>query len=165
MNPAKRPAHLLGVVFCLAIASGSSAEQAVWIWGKECSSGRVLLEVSLDGRVLHRGTYPICRQLPATAPPDDEPIVTKFTAPRGFRTGRDSGFGLSMTKGTQVEVNLWRAGADADAMVLGVSLLAKDHVFVNTIHLAWPDKPSRSEILRGLVVRTTPLHPASAVPR
>jgi hypothetical protein len=165
MNPAKPPTRLLGIVFCLAIASGSSAEQAVWIWDKECSSGRVLLEVSLDKKVLHHATYPICRQLPATALPENEPIVTRFTAPRRFRTDRDSGFGLSMTKGTHVEVNLWRASADADAMALGVSLVAKDRVFVNTIHLAWPNKPSRSEILRGLVVRTTPLHPLPAAPR
>ena len=49
------------------------------------------------------------------------------------------------------------AGADPDAMILGVSFATRDAIFMNTLHIASPDQQKASEIEPGLVIITEPV--------
>lgn len=55
--------------------------------------------------------------------------------------------------------DLWLAGADPDALIIGVTFRSADSNHMNTIHIAHPNKQDRSEIATGLVVVTTPSDP------
>ena len=51
-----------------------------------------------------------------------------------------------------IEANIWQAGADPDALLLGVTFVS-DRVLLNSIHVAKPDTASASQVDRGVVLR------------
>lgn len=59
--------------------------------------------------------------------------------------------------GYSLTVDLWEAGADPDDLLIGVSVSDGHQIYMNTIYVAFPDKPSSTEIATGLVVSTQPV--------
>ena len=57
----------------------------------------------------------------------------------------------------EIEGNIWLAGADPDAMILGVSFVSRGSIYMNTLHIAYPDRRQISEIEPGLIIITEPM--------
>ncbi len=95
---------------------------------------------------------------------DSEQKIIRFS----FR-GRAALFGKEFRAlGTQeIEGNIWRAGGELDAFLLGVSFATTDRVLLNSIHVAEAKKASRTTLAGGLVIRTTSVRAAGegAIPR
>ena len=58
--------------------------------------------------------------------------------------------------GRPLEVDLWEAGADPDALLIGAAVSDGDTLRMNTIHIAYPTKRAETEIAGGLFVVSNP---------
>ena len=56
--------------------------------------------------------------------------------------------------GQVIEGNVWQAGADPDALILGLSFSSQRKIYMNTLHMATPDIVKRTEIEHGLIITT-----------
>jgi hypothetical protein len=144
-----------------AIASPALASQEgpVWFWFATCGGPIMKLEVRLDQRLIYQSSFPLCRSERSSAHSEGQKkkLEFAFKAPRaivwqGYRdedntTGPDQ----------EIEGNIWLAGADPDKMLLGVSFMSRDSIYMNTIHIAYSNRRSVSEIEPGLVVITKPI--------
>ena len=128
------------------------ADQAAWRWFQNCSENKAIrLEVLLDRKIIYRSSFPICRSNTGSPSERRQKIIAFY-----FKGGHVFQ-GEYHTGRTQIiEGNIWQAGADRDAVLLGVSFSSKKQVLLNTIHVAKPDRASASEVDRGIVVRTFP---------
>ena len=59
--------------------------------------------------------------------------------------------------GQLLEVNVWQAGADPDAMTIGVSVMTLKTIFMNTVHIAHSDRRDESTLAPGLTLETYPV--------
>ncbi|HMK31384.1 MAG TPA: hypothetical protein VK473_17000 [Terriglobales bacterium] len=142
-----------------ALSHGSAppsqtGQETVWRWFENCGENRTLgLEVQLDGNIIHRSSFPICQisDRPNTSERQQRKITFHFKGGHVFQ-GR-----YHTVDSQMIEGNIWQAGADPDAVLLGVSFSTKDQVLLNTIHIAKPGIVSTSEVDRGVVVRTFPV--------
>jgi len=136
-------------------ARDSARNEAVLHWFAACASGDSLaLEVRLDGKPLYSTGFPICHVRRADIKPEPQQRILKFrfdAQPRRFRNR------FRANETLPIEGNIWEAGGDPDAILLGVSFSTEEDVLLNTIHVASAASPSRSELVRGLVITTRPL--------
>ncbi len=58
--------------------------------------------------------------------------------------------------GERIEGNVWRAGADSDAVLLGISFVSRDRVLLNTIHIAALDSSTAFPLAAGIRSVTLP---------
>jgi hypothetical protein len=65
-------------------------------------------------------------------------------------------------RGELLEGNIWEAGADDDAVILGVSFSGLHRVWLNSLYMLDPDKPSETLFAPGLIFRTRPSPPGDA---
>ncbi len=151
--PSPRGLAILAVLSAATLARGSEqADDLVWTWFTKCAEPRqIALEVEVDGRVIHTSQFPAC--LAHRAANDGRQIAFPLSA-------KKSHFGE--TPGTALEVNVWEAGAEAKGMILGVSFMSPQRVWLNTLHFAEVDRPSASKLARGIVVKTYPVKSAKA---
>jgi hypothetical protein len=128
-------------------------DEAAWQWFQNCKENKTMrLEVLLDGKIIYRSSFPICRANTGSNPAEGRQRTIAFY----FKGGRVFQGEYHTARTQIIEGNIWQAGADPDAMLLGVSFSSKKQVLLNTIHVAKPDSVSASEIDRGIVVRTLP---------
>ncbi len=64
-----------------------------------------------------------------------------------------------------IDDSFWQAGADPDALLIGVSFVASDTILMNTIHISHLNKRESSEIAKGLVVVTYPSRGSGKAPK
>lgn len=107
------------------------------------------LEVVLDGKIIYRSSFSICRASSGSNPAEGRQRIIAFY----FKGGHVFQGEYHTARAQIIEGNIWQAGADPDAVLLGVSFSSKKQVLLNTIHVAKPDSVSASEIGRGIVVR------------
>ena len=125
-------------------------EVPVWGWFRNCPKDKALgMEVKRNGIIIFHSSFPIC-QMPRA---DHEMKILAFA----FKGGQayHSEYHTSPTE--DIEGNIWLAGGDSDALVLGVSFSTKKKILLNTLFVAKPNGISVSEIDRGIVIRTFPL--------
>jgi len=134
-----------------SLVARSSETSDTWHWFESCGGTRNLeLVVLLDGKAVYRSRFAVCRNSGPTLTAEHRKIVFHFKGGRVFQ-------GKYRTLATQtIEANIWQAGADSDALLLGVTFVS-DRVLLNSIHVAKPDSTSESQLDRGVVVRTFPL--------
>jgi hypothetical protein len=133
-------------------------EQRVWFWFADCKSGALVLEVKLDGTLLQNYTIPICQANRDSVEGRAESRKISFPL-QSSRAIKWSGYraGSVITKaGHRLDVDLWQAGADPTDLLLGVSVSDSQSIYMNTIHIAYPEKPNSTVIAKGLVVTTRP---------
>jgi hypothetical protein len=111
------------------------------------------LEVLLNGKIIHRSAFPIC---PISDRPEETDHQQKIVA-FSFKGGHLFQGEYHTTRRQTIEGNIWQAGTDPGAILFGVSFSTKEQGLLNTIHVAKADRGSRSEIDRGLIVRTFPV--------
>lgn len=106
------------------------------------------MTVRLDEKVLYRGVLPICR---GSRDAEDGRVKFHFHVGRTFQ-------GKYRTRSTDsIEGDIWQAGGEPDALMLGISFDTNDQILLNTLHVAKPEKQTSSELDKGLFITTYPL--------
>jgi len=121
----------------------------VWTWSKQCGGNHKLgVTVRLERKVLYRGVLPICR---ASRDAEDGRVEFHFAGGHLFQ-------GEYRTSSTDsIEGDIWQAGGEPDALILGISFDTKKQILLNTLHIARPDRQTSSELDKGLFITTHPV--------
>jgi hypothetical protein len=133
----------------------SQEQDTVWVWDPVCHNACfVAIRVRLDGAAIYRDSIPVCR---AERRLEKGKSSFRFTSRRpvvwyGYRNDA----GDTTAANTPFEIDLWQAGGDTDAILLGVSAVASDGIHMNTIHVLTLTKPSETTLAPGLVLETSP---------
>jgi hypothetical protein len=130
----------------------SSPDEVVWNWFSKCSDIKSLtIEITHNDKILYKSSFPICqlrrRDIPVELGQKRLVFFLEKSEKRSF---------LGEPKGVRIEGNIWKAGGDPDAIILSVSFDTKERVWLNTLHIAYPEKASKSVLARGLVIKTYP---------
>ena len=151
-------ATVVALVAVLAGVVPAAAEAPVWFWHTACGGPTMTLEVRFDKRVVYRASIPLCRMNRDTKTEEKAPRVldVPFAATRsikwvGYRDAPDV-----TPRGQRLHLNLWQAGADPDDLIIGVSAVDEAVIYMNTVHIAHPDRRDETEVAQGLVVVTYP---------
>jgi len=145
---------MIALLIAPAVASGQAEG---WRWFAGCSSSTTMtLTVQLDTAVLHTSSFPICRMASGASSPLREITFTISPWRAITWTGYRSDSGEVTLAGRPLEVRIWQAGADAIGPILGVVILGRDSVFMNTVHIATVDRAATTELADGLIVTTSP---------
>ena len=133
------------------IAQQPGAKQGtdvVWTWSAQCNTNQQLrVAVRLGSKLLYEGLLPICR-----GNRDAENGRADFN----FSSDRVFGAEYRPQRRASIECDIWQAGGEKDALVLGISLATKKQVMLNTLHIASPDKKTSTELDKGLYITTSP---------
>lgn len=121
----------------------------VWAWSEQCHGAhKIGVTVRLDSKVLYRGVLPICR---AHRDAENGKVEFRFAGGHTFQ-------GEYPTDSTDsIEGDIWQAGGDPHDLILGVSFMTSKQELLNTVHIARPDKPTSSELDKGLSITTDPV--------
>jgi hypothetical protein len=163
-SPAR--AHRLSAVLAVVLTvsatvttiSQGTQEGPVWFWFATCGGPLMTLEVQLDNRIVQKATFPLCRSNRASIQSQGQAGRMEFT----FRPGRAivwKGYRETTDRtaaNEMLEGNIWEAGAEPDALILGVSFVNGDRVLMNSVHIAHPAARDESAVATGLVIRTYP---------
>ncbi len=121
------------------------------------------LEVRLDQKSIYESSFPLCRAERSTAYSEGQKKKLEFLFKpqrtivwQGYRDEDNT-----TDPDQEIEGNIWLAGADPNAMILGVSFVSRGSIYMNTIHIAYPERREVSEIEPGLVIITEPVANAS----
>jgi hypothetical protein len=157
VTPVNLPFLALLVVSVLATQTSSKSE-ARWWWFATCGGPMMTVEVKVHRTVIKKVSVPLCRvpQAPNNRRPNAEQINFSFRPQRalvftGYRDESDRVLARQV-----VECSLWQAGADPDAVLIGVSFSTSNRILMNTIHIAHPNRRDQSTITRDLTVTTYP---------
>ena len=141
-----------------AVPRSGSQEPDVWFWQSGGSGQRMRLEVQLDQRAIFTTSFTATHTSRSAIPETSHSKAVRFSF-RSKRTILWSGYRdkdvISPTK-QPIECDIWMAGADDSAIILGVSFAGPDGILINTLHVALPTREERSEIAHGLVIITSP---------
>lgn len=121
----------------------------VWVWSKQCDGKHKLaVTVHLDGKAIYHGVLSVCR---------------------GDRNQEDGRLRFHLTGGhifeheyrtrssDSIEADLWQAGGDEDAVILGVSFSTNKQTLLNTLHVAQVNIQATSELDKGITITTDPI--------
>jgi hypothetical protein len=144
--------------FAVLVAVPAVAQQAstrpekpdvVWTWSKRCNGNLQLgVTLRLDHKVLYRGALPICL---GNRDAEDGRVEIHFAGGHTFQ-------GEYRTRSTDsIEGDIWQAGGESDALVLGISFDTGKQIVLNTLHVARPEKQTSSELDKGLSITTYPV--------
>ena len=155
-----RRAILVAAVMFIAVRA-TAAEAPVWFWFATCGGPVMGLEVTLDGATLYRGEFPICRAARASRSGQGQEAGRVRFLVKPDRSITWVGYrepAAVSTPGHLLNADIWQAGADAEDLLLGVSVSDERDIFMNTIHIAHPGKRDESSIADGLKVVTFPVN-------
>lgn len=135
-----------------AVAQPSSVAEkgdVVWTWSKRCNNNhRLGVKISVDGKVLYRGVLPICR---GSRDAEDGRVEVRFAGGHTFQ-------GEYRTRTTDsIEGDIWQAGGEPDALIIGISFDTGKQILLNTVHVANPGKQTSSEVDKGIFITTYPV--------
>lgn len=136
-----------------AVAQPSSVAEksdVVWIWSKRCNlDHRLGVRIRLDDKVLFRGVLPICR---GSRGAEDGRVEFHFAGGNTFQ-------GEYRTRTTDsIEGDIWQAGGEPDALILGISFDTGKQILLNTIHIAKTGEQTSSQLDKGIFITTYPVH-------
>ena len=149
---------LVAMCCALVVPIHASQDPAVWFWFATCGGPAMTLEVRFDKTVVEKTSFPLCRA-PREGPESQGQagrIEFSFTARRiivwrGYRETSDRS-----RPGQALDVNIWQAGADPQAVTLGISVTTADRILMNMVHVAHSDRRDESTIAPGLTLTTYP---------
>jgi hypothetical protein len=129
--------------------AATANSDVVWTWSNRCNDDhRLGVRILLDNKVLYRGVLPICR-----GSRDEEDGRVEFHS-----SGGHTFQGEYHTRTTDsIEGDIWQAGGEGDALILGISFDTGKQVLLNTIHIAKPGKQTSSELDKGILITTYPV--------
>ena len=127
----------------------TQTDEVVWTWSKRCNGDQKLsVTVRLDHKVLYSGVLLICH---GSRDAEDGRVEFHFAGGHTFQ-------GEYPTRSTDsIEGDIWQAGGEPDALILGISFDTSKQILLNTLHVARPEKQMSSELDKGLVITTSPV--------
>ncbi len=132
----------------------STPDEVVWHWFNKCGDAKKLtVEITLNNKSIYKSSFPICQLRRGDISYDPDPKRLVFILEKAEK---QSLFGE--LKDESLEGNIWKAGGDSNYIILGVSFSAKKRVWLNTLHIAYPDKASNSVMANDLIIDTYPEH-------
>lgn len=140
----------------------SNPGDTVWVAGA-CTAGRSLrvevgyADVTIYGHI-YRTDVTICRR-------ERSEILHTHWQFAFTPSVRVSWSNDSTAPGESISGDIWQAGGESDALLLGVVMVAHGRILVNTIHAASPSGFSTTPIDDGIVVRTMILPPRGPGPQ
>jgi hypothetical protein len=148
----------LALVFTVLIAASAVAQgpvsrldarETVWIWSNRCANDhRLDVTVRIGSKVLDHAILPICQ---GNRDAEDGRLSFHISGSELHRHG------YSRRSSDSIEADLWQAGGDPDALILGFSLESTGQIHLNTLHIAKPDAKVSSDFGRGLTITTFPV--------
>ena len=122
----------------------------LWSWFGSCGAKRFMgIQIALNGKVIYRSSFPVC-------PIGDRSKEVQKTVVFSMKGGHVFQGEYHTTAAQTIEGNIWQAGADPGVILLGMSFDSQNQILLNTVHIAKVGRESRTEIDRGLIVRTFP---------
>src|SRR5215813_6193267 len=109
----------------------SASDGVVWQWFDACASGaKMRVNVLHQGKSLYATSFPACARRRSDEPiaPKQKILLFRFKERAALFGEEFRGLGTP-----DIEGNIWRAGGDGNAILLGVSFVAGDHILLNTI--------------------------------
>jgi len=133
-------------------------EKPVWFWMEDCGGPHIRLEIEFDGTVVQDATFPICRRL-RSARPDNQAktLLVRLAPPRPVLWSGYKDETVTSPAYQDLEFQVWESGADPKHMILGVTVMTKDTIYMNTLTLVFPDKSFESQLAEGVLIRSVPL--------
>ena len=142
-------APVLGLPLIAQQHGAQQGSDTVWTWSAQCDTKQQLrVTVHLQSKLLYEGLLPICR-----GNRDAENGRAEFH----FASDRVFGGRYRARMRDSIEGDIWQAGGEKYALVLGISLATKKQVMLNTLHIASPDKKTSAELDKGLFITTAPV--------
>jgi len=147
---------VLATISPVALSQSSPPHvERLWFWFGDCSNGKVMgLHVLLEGKSIYHSHFRAClMSRTATNTEQESRIRTSFHFPGGHTF--QSRYHTRKTE--TIEGTIWQAGADPDAILLGVYFAVNHRGLLNTIHIVKPGKSTEFTLDTGLVMKTYPL--------
>lgn len=147
----------------LVIANFSAAAEdgeLVWFWFADCGSRMMKLEVRLDQKVVFESTFHVCHALRSSSRSQSQRtrrLDFRFKSPRAIVWQGYKNEDELTPPGKQIEGSIWQAGADPDCMILGVGFGGRNANYMNTLHIAYPNRRQQWVVAPGLVTVTYPV--------
>ncbi len=139
----------LGLPLVAQRPASQQGADIVWTWSKQCDTKQQLkVTVRLESKILYEGLLPICR---GNRGAEDGRAEFHFLSDHVF------GGEYRARKRDSIEGDIWQAGGEKDALMLGISLATKRQVMLNTLHLARTDRQTSAELDRGLYITAAPI--------
>jgi len=118
------------------------------------------LEVRLDRTIIFKSSFPLCNANRSGISGKDQSKRLHFAfKPPGavaWKGYRSDGGDLSRAN-QMIDGNIWLAGSDPDALLLGVAFISSNTIYMNSNHIAHPGRRDQTEIAPGLVITTYPI--------
>ncbi len=129
--------------------SRAETPEVVWTWSKQCDGNHKLgVTVRLESKVLYHGVLPICR---GSRDAENGRVEFHFAGGHIFQGEYPT------SSADSIEGDIWQAGGESDALILGISFDTKNQILLNTLHIAGPDTETSSELDQGLFIATYPV--------
>ncbi len=133
-------------------AQSSTPDEVVWHWFNKCGDSKILIvEITLNNKTIYKSSFPICQLWRGDIPHEPEQKRLVFFIDKAEK---QSLFGEP--KDARVEGNIWKSGGDPDDIILGVSFDTKERIWLNKLHIAYPERATKSKLTRGLMIKTYP---------
>jgi len=148
----------LGLMAALAMATSHAVakEGPVWFWYSDCGARSISLAVVFDHELIRADTIPVCHAMRASAAAagQGKRLSFPFRPNRAIRWSSDPAPGSSEESrpSEKLKIDIWEAGADPDALILGISVLGEKRMYMNTVMPVRLDRANKAEIGPGLVV-------------
>lgn len=128
---------------------GGGTPDVVWAWSNRCDGNHKLgVTVRLARKVLYRGVLPICR---GSRDAENGRVEFHFAGGHLFQ-------GEHRTRPTDsIEGDIWQAGGEPDALILGISFATRNQTLLNTVHIGRPQRRTSSVLDKGLFITTYPV--------
>jgi hypothetical protein len=112
----------------------------------------------LHSSIVYQSSFPICHapRTSSASQGQERRVQFVFEPKRAIAWSGYKDKPEKTVSGQKITGDVWLAGADPGAMVLGVSFSSSTSIYMNSLHIAYPDRRATSEIAPGLTVTTTP---------
>jgi len=151
---------ILGMLAAAFVQTTNGAQRAsdegVWRWSAECGAPTTIVEVRFGKRTIHRQAVALCRTNAQSGAGNFSGYAISF----GFRPNRAitwEGYRDRPDRtpaNVVLNVDLWEAGGETNAVLMGISVMTADRILMNTVHIVHPGRRDETTVARGLVVRT-----------
>jgi len=136
----------------------SSEEKLLWFWFAG-DGPKMSLQVCLDEKIIYQTTFPICHAKRSSAHSNgqEKSLHFLFDAPRAMVWQGYKDADETTPPNQRILGDIWLAGAGPDCLILGITFRGQQSIYMNTLHIAYPNQRDESLIASGLVIITTPL--------
>lgn len=133
----------------VAVAAGDT-EGPVWHWYDQCAQGKTVeIQLLLDGKPFYESEFHACHVPRSQIQPEQQRRVMKFAYPQSGNKR------LGAQDSEKIEGDIWEAGSDTNAILLGVSLSGPKREWLNTVYVVKFDGPFQLELEKGFVMKST----------